>query len=243
MRKYRRLPLEAKERTYLSRRKQACAALKPGEPEIEKKWKSARQTLRVQSILSALRKMTGARERCMYCVDSHACDIEHFWPKSSYPGRMFLWDNMLLCCTECGRFKGNRFPLENNKPLLIDPTVEDPWAYIEFDPETGNLSPRFDAARQQYSGKGNTTVELLQLDRRESLAAGYVKTWKRLSKAVDAFLQGSRTEPAFLKEILEEDDHGLLAWCLGSSGIQESPFQQLHATNPGVCDRIKTQLP
>jgi hypothetical protein len=27
----------------------------------------------------------------MYCLDSHATDIEHFWPKTPYPQRMFVW--------------------------------------------------------------------------------------------------------------------------------------------------------
>lgn len=41
--------------------------------------------------------------------------------------RMFKWRNLLLCCSECGRLKGNRFPLQGKKPLLIDPTKEQPW--------------------------------------------------------------------------------------------------------------------
>lgn len=103
-------------------RKRAAAAL-----QVNAEWKNARQTAPLQSVLAALKHIMGEHERCMYCLDSHATDIEHFWPKTPYPERLFLWPNLLLCCTECGRLKGDRFPLAEGQPLLIDPTAEEPW--------------------------------------------------------------------------------------------------------------------
>ena len=120
-----------------------------GSLDIEREWKSARKTLPLKAVLASLKGMMGARERCMYCLDSHGTDIEHFWPKTPYPKKMFMWLNLLLCCTECGRFKGDRFPLAEDQPLLIDPTAEDPWLYLDFDPVTALLtkSPeRFDTS-------------------------------------------------------------------------------------------------
>jgi len=133
----------------------------------------------------------GERERCMYCLDSHGTDIEHFWPKAPYPERMFTWSNLLLCCAECGRLKGDRFPLDVGRPMLIDPTAEEPWQYLDFDPETGNLVARFDLDADDWSAKGQKTVELLQLDRREALATGYRRTYRRLAAVVEHFLSES----------------------------------------------------
>ena len=121
-------------------RKQTDADTKHGAGtlNIEAFWKSARQTKPIKATLGVLNKMAGNRHRCMYCVDSHGTDIDHFWPRKRYPERMFRWPNLFLCCTECGRFKGDDFPLENGSPLLVDPTADDPWQFLDFDPATGN---------------------------------------------------------------------------------------------------------
>lgn len=138
--------------------------------DIEKEWKGARQTKPLKTVLSVLKTMAGERQRCMYCDDSHGTDIEHFWPKTPYPERMFRWLNLLLCCTECGRFKGECFPVDTGTPVLIDPTADDPWRYLDFDPDTGNISARFDTDANDWSRRGLKTVEVLQLDRREALS-------------------------------------------------------------------------
>jgi 5-methylcytosine-specific restriction endonuclease McrA len=94
---------------------------------VNDEWQTARQSRPLLAVLATLKQMMGERERCMYCLDSHGTDIEHFWPKTPYPERMFLWPNLLLCCAECGRLKGNRFPLVAGQPMLVDPTAEEPW--------------------------------------------------------------------------------------------------------------------
>jgi uncharacterized protein (TIGR02646 family) len=71
-------------------------------------WKSARQSTSMGTVLSTLHAMVGQRQRCMYCLDAHGSDIEHFRPKAVYPKHLYRWENLLLCCTHCGRIKGNR---------------------------------------------------------------------------------------------------------------------------------------
>lgn len=201
--------------------------------EPAKEWKAARQTKRMQQVFGVLSRMMGKRERCMYCLDSHGSDIEHFWPKTPYPQRMFVWRNLLLCCAECGRMKGDRFPLEQGIPLLVDPTAEDPWQHLDFDPKTGNLTARYLAELGRFSRKGEATAEVLQLDRREALAAGYLKTWRRLAEAVREYRAGGISSAARLaQELLNEDDHGLLGWCLHGAGVHESPFRELRQDDP-----------
>lgn len=183
----------------------------------------------------------------MYCVDSHGTDIEHFRPKALYRKHAFRWSNWLLCCTECGRIKGSQFPTANGKPsgraLLIDPTSEDPWKYIDFDPDTGNLMARFDLPTNSWLIKGKETVRVLQLDRREALAAGYQKTFQRLSRVVNQALTSNDLNGARLIEQLQrEDDHGLLGWCFGPSGVQTSPFKEFKAQQPKVWALCKSSI-
>ena len=235
MRRVRRLPLSAKVNDYL-RRKQNRANMKRVEGTLTptKEWDSARQTKKMESVLLTLQRMMGPYERCMYCHDSHGADIEHFWPKSPYPEKMFSWPNLLLCCTECDRFKGERFPLDNGKPLLIDPTVDEPWDDLDFDPITGNIAPKFNLASNSWSEKGVATVEVLQLDRREALSAVYLKTFRRLSSVLTRYLNADAgvNVANLLASLREADDHGILGWCLHGDGCKVSPFSEFRARYP-----------
>lgn len=134
----------------------------------EASWKQARNTAGIRDCFKNLKVMMGDSERCVYCHDSHGSDIEHFRPKSVFPHQIFVWDNFLLCCTECGRFKGDKFPTDDGGALLIDPTIEEPWTHLDFDPVVGALVPRFSVEGPTTSAKGEATVQVLQLDRREA---------------------------------------------------------------------------
>lgn len=229
MRRIQRTALPTVAQSYLSKRQLAANEKhKNGELNIENDWKSARQTKPLKAVVSTLQAMMGSRQRCMYCLDSHGADIEHFRPKAIYSKRMYQWPNLLLCCTECGRFKGNQFPMSGKQALLIDPTREYPWKHMDFDPATGNISARFDVQLNDWSAKGVTTVEVLKLDRREALSAGYLKTLRHLSEIVErALLGGAIDAPALMTELKNADDHGLLAWCLSDRGQTTHPFSAL----------------
>jgi uncharacterized protein (TIGR02646 family) len=228
MRRVTRDQLKARAATYLQA-KQNSVNVKSQTSDIDanKEWNNARKTKAMEHVCSTLRNMMGLRERCMYCLDSHGTDIEHFWPKTAYPDRMFEWLNMLLCCTECGRFKGTSFPIQNGAPLLIDPTAEDPWQHLDFDPDTGNIIARFDLVANEYSVKGMNTVEVLRLDRREALSVGYQRTYRRLSDLVRCVLNGTADSEALPAALQGADDHGLLGWCFMGSGSNIEPFKSL----------------
>jgi uncharacterized protein (TIGR02646 family) len=178
--------------------------------------------------------MAGATERCMYCEDSHGTDIEHFRPKTPFPQYLFIWPNMLLCCAECGRLKGQQFPTDATEtPLLIDPTAEDPWDHLDFDPDTGNVVARFLPDENAFSTKGEKTVELLHLDRREALSRVYRRSYLRIAKIVAAVLDAPEPEAEALVEQLREcDDSGLLSWCLSGNGQYLEPFSRLRTDCP-----------
>jgi 5-methylcytosine-specific restriction endonuclease McrA len=61
--------------------------------------------------------------------------------QSLYPKEAFEWENLILCCQVCNISKANRFPVdENGKPLLINPSNEDPDKHIKLDQLTGLLN-------------------------------------------------------------------------------------------------------
>ena len=236
MRRIHRRDLPAPTQTALNR-KQADADRKKaaGTLAIEATWKSARQTRPVKTALGVLQTMAGNRQRCMYCGDSHGTDIDHFWPKQRHPERLFRWLNLLLCCTECGRFKGEDFPLADGSPLLVDPTADDPWQFLDFDPTTGNIVPRFDLVANDWTATGTQTVKTLHLDCREALAASYQQTHRRLKILVETALQQPAPDPNVLALTLREaDDHGLLGWYLTGTGHSLEPFASLRQNHPAV---------
>ena len=152
-----------------------------------------------------------------------------------FRSRMFVWDNLLLCCTECGRLKGNRFPLDTDRPLLIDPTLDEPWEHLDFDPATGNIVARFDTRTNDWSPKGTETVKILHLDQREAMASGYTRTFRRISDVVQRALRDEAPVVADLYAALgEADDHGLLGWCFVGTGMNVSPFQEFRTRFPDV---------
>ncbi len=226
MRRHRRIDLPPKTAKALDRRNTSVGKKVDFNPAVDATsiWEDSRDTAYMKSVVKVLRTMSEPLHRCMYCGDSHGTDIEHFWPKSMYPGKMFEWLNLLLCCTECGRIKGIQFPLSGNKPLLINPTVDDPWKHLDFDPATGNITAQYRLSTNDYDAQGDRTVECLHLDRRETLAKKLLISHRRLTKlANDSINTGSANLDAFL----EADDTGLLEWTLFGSGSQQVPFDAL----------------
>lgn len=204
---------------------------------IDLLWKQSRQTKVVGEVaLGLLQTAMGERERCMYCLDAHGTDIEHFRPKARYPKLAFQWKNWLLCCSECGRIKGSQFPVAaNGRPLLIDPSLEDPWQHLEFDPDTGNMVARYDVEADRYSAKGQATATVLKLARRGALEAGYRRTYKRLVEVVEKALASPEVDgEQLITRLCESDDHGLLPWCFHWSGQRQEPFASLKQQHPRI---------
>ena len=106
-----------------------------------------------------LGEMAAGRERCMYCGDNQGTDIDHFEPIDRYPMRTFDWTNHVLACSLCNsHLKGAAFPLdESGKPLLIDPTAEDPTPHLRLILAVGMYHP--------LTPRGQATIELFDLNR------------------------------------------------------------------------------
>ena len=236
MRRIQRVALPKLATSYLNKRQTAADRKRSKRKlDVTGDWKSARQSKTMGTVLETLQAMMGPRQRCMYCLDSHGADIEHFRPKALFPKRIYQWTNLLLCCTECGRFKGEQFPLAGRRALLIDPTKDDPWEYLDFDPVTGNFCARFDIERDAWSVKGEKTVQVLKLDQREALSSGCLQTLRRLSDIIQSALTGAGVDPvALMAQMQQADDHGLLAWCFSDRGIALAAFNELHREHPAA---------
>ena len=203
--------------------------------DIEKSWKSARQTRKLEMVKAQLQQMVGGRQRCMYCSDSAGTDIEHFWPKAVYPERMFRWLNMLLCCTGCGRdCKGSQFPLVNGTPALLDPTVDDPWDYLDFSPATGILFARM-SRNGTTSAIGTETVRVFRFAKRDAVTLGYQRSFRRIRKVIHAALADPPTAAdSFISDLKDADEHGILGWCFRGAGINEAPMSNLRHAQPTI---------
>jgi uncharacterized protein (TIGR02646 family) len=153
-------------------------------PTVEEKRAEAARLWSLQrnsafdEIRTKLHRMAPTPEHCMYCEHNEGTDIEHFWPKSSYPGRAFEWLNYLLACARCNsNFKRAQFPLDEatGQPLLIDPTVDDPRDHIALDPVTGSYGA--------LTPKGEASIRIFGLNR-----AGLTTARKRAWAAIQAYI-------------------------------------------------------
>jgi len=247
MRKIERRPLPAAADRFL-RRKQSELDAEGNGAHAATLWGKARKTVALRATLVVLGQMARERQRCMFCEDSHGTDIDHFWPKSKYPRRTFDWVNLLLVCARCNRAKGQSFPLDDRgEPLLIDPTAEDPWAFLFYDSVTGNLAPRYrpDGCPEP---KGVTTIKSLPL-RHETITEGRLRSQRQMKRAVAAFLAESTAAPhgkakARLAEELHQavrdsDDCGLGQWFFCKDGQQSEPFATLRRAHPTVWQELQ----
>ena len=119
--------------------------------------------------------------------------IEHFRPKhhaiqangnkdcGRYWWLAWTWENLLLACSTCNASnrKGNHFPLETDseplpcgerppgdeRPLLIDPSCEDPMEHIRF----VRLGEKWSPVARNGSKRGRTTIWRLGLDEEPGL--------------------------------------------------------------------------
>jgi len=247
MRRIYRRPLPTRTKTYLKKRQ---AVVNTGEP-VQRTWSTARRTKTLRNVFETLVVMAGARARCYFCNDSRGTDIEHFWPKSRYPQRVFEWPNMLLVCSGCNRQKADQFPFDQDgQPLLIDPTKENPWDYLFFEPATGQVVARWDLQKDAPDPKGAATADetILPLNV-EAVTEGRRRVVRRLVRAVRSYLleaaEPDEIENAFdilQRTLSDNDDYGLTHWFLMRDGQHAEPFKTLREQYPTIWERLQVAL-
>jgi uncharacterized protein (TIGR02646 family) len=152
--------LSAGVRAALAKRQQSANKLSAGDPKIPTAWGNFLSSRPKADVAAALDSCF--RGKCGYCEGVAAQDIEHFYPKTQYPGRMFDWENFLRGCKNCNNFKRDQFPLTAaNTPVLLDPCRDDPLDYFVWDFQSGAVGVRPEPG---YEERGRTARDLLRLD-------------------------------------------------------------------------------
>ena len=129
------------------------------DPQITTTWKNFRETNTGKAVLAALQIVF--RNKCAFCECVNAKSIDHYRPKERYPKKMFRWANFLLCCSNCNLAKGNRFPFRNRKPVLLDPTNDEPLDFCVWDLKSGAMASVTDPS---LSRRAIYTRDQLKLD-------------------------------------------------------------------------------
>ncbi|MGH3858993.1 HNH endonuclease [Actinokineospora sp.] len=156
------------------------------------------------SLREALAYMAPGVQRCMYCGDSLGADIDHFDPLSRSPLRTFDWLNHLLACSVCNSHqKRDLFPVDDKgRPLLIDPTSEDPFDHLLLSLSVGEY--------RALTPKGTATIQVFGLNR-----ALLVRGREQARRVVVASLRGWARARA-------RDDESDMEECVLT--IREQPF-------------------
>ena len=144
-----------------------------------------------RQVRRTLASMCSGAQRCMYCEDSAADEVEHHRPKHLYPEQVFVWENYLYACGSCNSPKNSSFAVFTagglrvdlarrrdqtavqpaiGDPVLLDPRIENPLDYIMLDilGSTFWFVPT-PAPRSREFERASYTIQLLRLNERDHL--------------------------------------------------------------------------
>lgn len=162
--------------------------------EAKKKFKSSNTTknrafIEVKKKLSV---MCCGPDRCNYCEDSKADEVEHIYPKDWYPEKCFAWMNYCYACGTCNGPKNNKFAVlkridgtvvelirnkdsdiiepEEGEAVLINPRLENPLDYLFLDIDsTFFFTSMDDDSTSEISIRADYTINILGLNSRSYL--------------------------------------------------------------------------
>ncbi|WP_429090519.1 HNH endonuclease [Aeromonas rivipollensis] len=160
-------------------------------------------------IRKTLESMCTGHNRCVYCEDSAADEVEHIKPKNIYPSDAFLWDNYIFSCGPCNGPKGNKYAVidaggtfvridrNRNDPIVppphgqdgfINPRVSNPMDYIFLD-----LSTFFFVAlptlNQNDTKKAIFTILVLRLNIREHLVENRKNAYNQFLSCIISYIK------------------------------------------------------
>lgn len=189
-----RVPIDPSDSIYLDRiqsRVDAKASYAERVDTVKAEWKT-KSLDRYKRIIAALHASVSRNEMCAYCESSAADEVEHIKPKDLYPDFGFRYDNYLMSCGQCNRWKSNWYveekpsgvekvgrkpggpvlPPPGGRALFIDPFGFKPLEYIILDIKGGTfLFLPISAPRTSEHEAARLTIEILGLNDREALIA------------------------------------------------------------------------
>ena len=146
-----------------------------------------------RSVRKTLSQMCSGAQRCAYCEDSSADEVEHIKPKDLFPEVTFVWSNYLYACGPCNGPKNNQFavllygtgalvdvtrrvgqpivPPRRGKPACINPRRENALQFMELDLiDTFYFLPSAPVGSIEYV-RADYTITVLRLNERDLLPA------------------------------------------------------------------------
>ena len=148
-----------------------------------------------RDIREKLSMMSSSPGICCYCENNESTDIEHIYPKKSYPNKAFQWENYLLACSVCNtHYKSDkcsvfdpeqshavsditpprgRFPEPPNEDYcLVNPRFENPMDFFKLEltrTQSFFFEPLTLNAQSRSFLKANYTIETLGLNTRDTV--------------------------------------------------------------------------
>lgn len=167
--------------------------------------------------------------KCCFCErqrDANAeADVEHFRPKLevtenlNHPGYWWLayeWSNLLFSCKKCNSgYKKNHFPLVDEttrvakkgndlsmeRPMLINPSLEDPADFIDYDWDSD--PGKVFLVGKDPENRGSETFRILGLVVRDDLYKGRMHTVLSL-KMVDQILHAYSPQHSLYQQAIQK---------------------------------------
>lgn len=166
------------------------------------------------AVRETLRQMSGSLERCWYCGDSCADEVEHIFPKSIYPNRAFRWENYLYACGICNSEKRDNFcvfhPLDGSiidvkrKPddpvqppadgeaVILNLRADDPHEYLILNLDDFRIHPLPTLTGLAFT-RADYTVKVLKLNSRSGLRAARQNAYEGFIARLVEYQQRRRT--------------------------------------------------
>ena len=169
-------------------------------PEYERRVETAKAKFKSRNTVNSatfgqvrntLTAMCSGVQRCGYCEDSAAVEIDHHRPKTLYPEMTFVWENYVYSCGGCNRPKSDNYavfldstgelqsvarpasspivPPASGDMVLIDPRHENPLEFMRLDLlNTFRFRPIGLPESRNYQ-RAEYTIATLQLNTRSYL--------------------------------------------------------------------------
>ena len=159
------------------------------------------RNLTFSEVRDKLLQMSSGAERCHYCEDSKADEVEHIAPKSWYPDKCFVWENYCIACGPCNGPKNAQFavfkeadglffefverkkddPIESppsGRPVLVNPRFENPlqFLFLDIQGDTFYFEEWAEEGTEEFE-RAKYTIKILGLNSRSYLPVARRKAY------------------------------------------------------------------
>ncbi len=180
-------------------------------------WEAKKRTVAFNDVKAKLIQMCSGAERCHYCEDSKADEVEHILPKAVYPNLCYEWVNYFYSCGTCNSPKKSQcavidpvtFTLIDLTPqsgrtvqqnptaigitAIIDPVIDNPMNYFFLDiKDTFSFSEYPEPNTIEYK-RAKYTLEILRLNERVYLNKARKKSYEIRKRSMPSTLSKAFT--------------------------------------------------